>query len=146
MKRSRIILAALLLTMLFSLCACGADSTPPATAVPTSTQPAATAAPAPTPTERPMVTGYIATELTTPDWVKTWGSCDIANDTFYIGTETADGGVAVTAFDTLSESFRRYDIDTAGLHNAHSLYISAADNSVWAFVYEARTLEEISNN
>lgn len=146
MKRSRIISAALLLTMLFSLCACGADSTPPATAVPTSTQPAATAAPAHTPTERPMVTGYIATELTTPDWVKTWGSCDIANDTFYICTETADGGVAVTAFDTLSESFRRYDIDTAGLHNAHSLYISAADNSVWAFVYEARTLEEISNN
>lgn len=146
MKRSRIISAALLMTLLFSLCACGADSTPPATAAPTPVQPAATAAPAPTPTERPMVTGYIATEVITPDWVKTWGSCDIANDTFYIGTETADGGVAVTAFDTLSETFRRYDIDTESLHNAHSLYISAADNSVWVFVYEARTLDEIQSN
>lgn len=146
MKRSRIISAVLLLTMLFSLCACGTDCTPTVTAAPTPAQPAATATPAPTPIERPMVTGYIAAELPTPDWVKAWGSCDIADDTFYIGTETADGGVAVTAFDTLSETFHRYDIDTSGLHNAHSLYISAVNNSVWVYVYEARTLEEIRNN
>lgn len=145
MKCSRAIAALLLLTMIFSLCACGEESSPHANPTPTPVQDVTPATATPAPTERPTETGYIATEIAAPDWVKKWYSCDIANDTFYIGTDTTDGGLAVTAFDTVAEEYHRYDIDAQGLHNAKTFYISAADNSLWVYVYECRTEEEVQS-
>lgn len=138
----------LLAAMLPGLCACGASpaaSTPTVTAAPAADE---AAAPTPTATEKPRETvpGYIASEISNPDWVKRWGVCDIYNDTFYIAAATADGVPAVAAFDTRTEEFTRIDIALGELHNPSIYRVSVAADTLWLLMDEALTQEEAQSN
>lgn len=138
----------LLAAMLMGLCACGtgaAEPAPTATAAPAAAE--LTTAPTPEPTKRPRETvpGYIASEISNPDWVKSWGMCDIYNDAFYIEARTTDGAPAVAAFDTRTEEFTRIDIAADSLHNPYIYRVSVAADTLWLLVEEAPTQEEAEN-
>lgn len=140
---------ALLAAMLLGLCACGAspaEPTPTATAAPATAEPTAAPTPETVATARPTVPGYIASEIPNPDWVERFYTADVYGDKFYLQTKTTDGMPAVAVFDTLTDTFSRIDINLDGLHNPVIGEISAAENTLWLFVYETETLEEIQNS
>ena len=140
---------ALLAAMLLGLCACGtspAEPTPIATAVPATAEPTPASTQELTEKPRETVPGYIAAEIPNPDWVKSWGLCDIYNDTFYIAAKTNDGAPAVASFDTHTEEFTRIDITVSDLHNPYIYRVSAAADTLWLLVFENQTQEEVQNN
>lgn len=151
MKANRYVSVLLAAAMLFVMGSCVSDDAPDFHEVRTGAAPAA-AEPAVSAAEPDgvqtaaavqTVLGYAAEEIPSPDWVLDFGVCDIYNETFYIAAAAADGGAAVAGFDTRTEQFERYDIDVGTLHNPHTSIISAAENSLWLFIFESWTAEEL---
>lgn len=138
MKYKPVLSVFLLLSLTLSLCACGAPA--PSAGIP-STAAAPDASPAVTIAEpRPVsetVPGYVSTELETPDWVDSLGSCEILGDVMYFSARLTSGGRAAASYDTLSGEWRRYDLTLEGLSSPSVCGFSAAGNSLWFFFEEA---------
>lgn len=135
MKLKSFLSALLLLSLALSLCACGAPS--PSVGAPSETAPAVS--PAVTIAEpRPAtetVPGYVSTEIETPDWVASLGSCEMLGDVMYFSARLTSGGRAAASYDTLSGEWRRYDLTLEGLSSPSVCGFSVAGNSLW-FLFE----------
>lgn len=97
---------------------------------------------------RPLETvpGYISTELDTPDWVSSFGSCEIIGDTFYIIAQTTEGETRLAVFDTLSEEWSGIALEIGQSTNPHVDLLSATEDSVWIIFRDGRTEEEIASS
>lgn len=139
----------LAIVMAFNLAACGAAAKDEGTAPTVGTGSAGNGSGveiiAPVASNETMP-GYISTEIENPDWVDSWGGCEIIGDTFYILARAKDGGLWLAAFDTLSEAWRSYSLETGAALNPSSGLLSAAEDAVWILFREGRTDEEISRN
>lgn len=89
--------------------------------------------------------GYISTEIDNPNWVNKWGACEAINDNLYIIAYLNDGSIAIADYNTVSNSWNRYDIDTSTVYNYSVDCFSATENSFWILLREQFTPEEISN-
>lgn len=139
----------LAIVMVFNLAACGAagNGESPAGAPPNSDAGADNSVEIIAPVASfDTVPGFISTELENPDWVDSWGGCDIMGDTFYILARAKDGGARLALFDTLSEEWSSCPLETGASVNPSPGLISAAENSVWILFRENRTEEESRRN
>lgn len=91
------------------------------------------------------VMGYISTEIETPKWVNSFGRSDPIGDFFHIVAYTNDGGLAIASYDTLNDTWQRYDLNTEPAIYPGVELFSAAENSFWLVLRENYTNEEISS-
>lgn len=139
MKKTIALLFAVCLFLLCSSCGASAPSAEPGHTVLDKTEHVSKLqTPAPTPTEPPEYYRYVAEEISTPDWIVSVGKCAVAGDSVVFTAETAQG-MSVVSFDTHTEEFKRYDIDTSMLANPYYLRISATEDSVWLYGYDCLT-------
>ena len=131
MKRSISLLLAL--TLLFTMAGC-AGKDPETTPV----QPGTEAAPIAAQTQ--MQPGYVLQELPGPDWLwdctylidgwDTWG------DTIWIGRSALGAVPAVASYDTMNDSWQRYELDTGEARYPYLECISAAEDCLWVLLKE----------
>lgn len=109
------------------------------------TKPANTAGPS-----GELVPGYIPTEISSPQWVpkdiSLWASrWDTCGDTIWLGGTDDDGVLLAAAYDTLGDSWQRYDFDTGDARSPYLRDFSVTGDSVWALVQESPSYEEVSS-
>ena len=143
-KYTRLISVILACALLLALggCADSAVSTPQE--VPESTSNSITIAEPQGSTE--TVPGYLSTEIETPEWIESLGSCEPIGDFFHIVAYTNDGGIAVASYDTLNDTWQRYDIITEPAINPGVQFFSSAESSFWLILREGYSDAEIRSN
>ena len=92
------------------------------------------------------VMGYISTEIETPKWVNSFDCSDTIGNFFHIVAYTNDGGLAVASYDTLNNTWQRYDIITEPAIYPGVELFSAAESSFWLILREHYTNAEISSD
>ena len=137
-RPSRVLVLSFVFFLSLTLTACGRDTASSAAAPDGTAGPVHTAA---IPMTEP---GYISTEIVPPDWVESFGSRETLGDMFYISAATVDGSLAVAAYDTINDSWQRYDLDTCSAVNPGVSKFSASENSFWLLLRESRSDEEIA--
>lgn len=90
------------------------------------------------------VSGYISTELATPEWVGSFGKSEAVGDVFYIVSYTTDNRLAIAAYDTLHNSWQRIDLNTGDSIYPGVALFSASEEFLWVVLRENYTIEEIS--
>ncbi len=92
------------------------------------------------------VMGYISTEIETPKWVNSFDRSDTIGNFFHIVAYTNDGGLAVASYDTLNNTWQRYDIITEPAIYPGVELFSATESSFWLVLREHYTNAEISSD
>lgn len=141
MKRSISLILALTLLLTMAGCAGKAPETTPVQGSVENTAPTA-AAPA------RMQPGYVLQELPGPDWLwdctylidgwDTWG------DTIWIGRSALSALPTVASYDTLNDSWQRYELDTGEARYPYLECISAAEDCLWVLLKEWYSAEEMA--
>lgn len=148
MKRFFCLLLAAALTL--SLCACGSGRAPaPDGGKPADTDPAesggdkapSVAIPEPQAAAE-TVEGWISTEIESPDWAESLGGWDTLGDAIYLDAATAEDGLAVAAYDTLTGQWQRIDLDTGEAKYPGFVDLSVTEEDVWALLREGLSEEE----
>lgn len=129
MKR---ILAAIMALCLIFCSGCGGEK---ATAQSTPDTPADSTAQKSTETEL----GYVPTELAMPEDLSSIWGWDSYGDTIWLGGQSADGSLLILSYDTISEEFSRYALDTADARNPVPESFSVSADSVWVLLTESYT-------
>ena len=141
-KHTKLICAMLIAAVLLASSGCAHGASPAAQS------PAGTAADAITIAEPQMSTetvmGYVSTEVETPEWVKSFRCSAPVGDWFHTAAYTTDGGIAVASYDTLNDTWQRYDLDTEPAVCPTVEFFSAAEDSFWVVLRESYTDAEIS--
>lgn len=141
-KHIKLICTMLIAAMLLASSGCAHGATPAAQS------PAATAADAITisepqaPTETVM--GYVSTEVETPEWIESFKCSAPVGDWFHTVAYTTDGGIAIASYDTLNDTWQRYDLGTKPAICPTVEFFSAAEGSFWVVLRESYTDAEIS--
>lgn len=129
MKR---ILEAIMVLCLIFCSGCGAEKT---TAQNAADIPTATTAQKNTETEL----GYIPAEVAMPEGLSSIWGWDTYGDTIWLGGQNADGSLLILSFDTISEEFSRYELDTADARNPVPESFSVSADSIWVLLTESYT-------
>ena len=90
--------------------------------------------------------GYISTEIDTPDWIKSLGCCEIIGDVFYMAAYPKEGGIAAASYDTVKDEWQRYDLDTGSALYPSIDRLSATEDSLWVLLREGFSDEELEKS
>lgn len=90
--------------------------------------------------------GYIPTELAMPEGLSSIWGWDTYGDTIWLGGQNADGSLLILSFDTISEEFSRYELDTADARNPVPESFSVSADSIWVLLSESYAGNDIKYN
>ncbi len=124
----------LALAMLFSLCACGKRER--------------NDQPEPLVIGQPQISsetepGYVTTELPMPEGFQDFGGLQSVDNCLYFHAVTANECFAVLRYDTLTEEWQSWELDTGEAKYPRIEAFSAADGAVWIRLMEGYSDEEI---
>ncbi len=141
-KHIKLICAMLIAAVLLASSGCAHGASPAAQSPAyTAAEPITIAEPH-TPTETVM--GYVSTEVETPEWIESFKCSAPVGDWFHTVAYTTDGGIAVASYDTLNDTWQRYDLGTEPAICPSVEFFSAAESSFWVVLRESYTDAEIS--
>ncbi len=83
-----------------------------------------------------LLPGYKSTEIDNPDWVYSWGQCEVLEDVFYMIAYPNEGGLSVASYNTISGDWERYDMNTDPLIYPSVEGFSVIEKSVWILLRE----------
>lgn len=141
MKKLKYVLSILIcLSMCLSLCACG-DKPKPEDDLPAISDegrsPKDSSDLQSTPSTVDMVTveGWIGEEIKLPDWVSEHlRKTDVQGNTMYIAVMTKDGIPAAAAYDTINNSWQRWNISCDGIDNPVFRNFSVVGDNLYAIL------------
>ena len=128
MKRS-ILASIVLLTLLFSLCACGETSTQ--------------SDDSPTPSGE-TTEGWVPTRIPSPDWLRRTTGWETAGDVIYLTGLTPEGQLVAASYDTLSGQWERIDFTVADAYHPELNGLSLAGSSLWGLLHEGPSREDLN--
>ena len=142
-KHIKLICAMLIAAVLLTLSSCAVGTSPAAQSpAGDAAADAITISEPQTPTETVM--GCVSTEVETPEWVERFKCSAPVGDWFHTVAYTTDGGIAVASYDTLNDTWQRYDLGTEPAICPTVEFFSAAEGSFWVVLRESYTDAEIS--
>lgn len=89
--------------------------------------------------------GYITTELPMPEGYQDFGGLQSFGDSLYLHAETTDGGFAVLRYDTLTDEWQSWDLETGDAKYPRIEAFSVADGAVWVRLMEGYSDAEMVN-
>lgn len=142
MKRSLSLLLALTLLLTTAGCAGKRPEAPPAP------EPNIDDAASPAAAPAQMEPGYVLTEIPGPDWL--WDTTnrmdgwDTWDDSIWIGSSALSAVPTVASYDTLNDTWQRYELDTGEARYPYMERLSAAEGCLWVLLKEWYSEEEIA--
>lgn len=127
MKRG-ILASFVLLSLLFTLCACGKQEK---------------AIPAAISQTGEMTEGWVPSRIDFPDWLARSTGWETVGDTIWLSGLTPENQLVIAAYDTLSDEWTRVDFTTSDAYHPQMGRISLAKNSIWALLEEGPSREDL---
>ena len=130
----RILVFLLALALLVPLCACGKAAPGDDAELVVIGQPQVSAETEP---------GYVTTELPMPVGYEDLGGLQSCGNDLYLHARTQDGAFAVLRYDTQSDEWKSWDLDTGEAKNPRIEAFSAVEDAVWIRLMEGYSEEEV---
>lgn len=128
MKRG-ILASFVLLSLLFTLCACGKQEK---------------AIPAAISQTGEMTEGWVPSRIDFPDWLARSTGWETVGDTIWLSGLTPENQLVIAAYDTLSDEWTRVDFTTSDAYHPQMGRISLAKNSIWALLEEGPSRDDLN--
>lgn len=87
--------------------------------------------------------GYVPAKVSVPDWLGSIWGWDTYNDTLWLGVQKPDGDLLVAIYDTISDSWQSFALETKDIHNPVPLCVSVSGDSFWVLLKESYTEADI---
>ena len=92
------------------------------------------------------VPGYSSTEVPLPDWIASLGKTEMIGDAIYMRADTKDGGMAAASYDTMTDTWQRYDFDTGEALYPSVDNFTATEEAIWILLREGFSDEELESH
>ncbi|MBQ9686460.1 MAG: hypothetical protein IJV41_07970 [Oscillospiraceae bacterium] len=89
--------------------------------------------------------GYVTTELPMPEDYRDFSGLQSVGDSLYLHAETADGNFAVLRYDTLTQEWKSWAVNTGEAKYPQIEAFSVADGAVWLRLMEGYSDSEMVN-
>ena len=133
---NRMLCLLMALVMLLSLCACGNETSGENAEIIVIGEPQISSETEP---------GFITTELPMPEGYQDFGGLQSFSDCLYLHAETPDGGFAALRYNTLTDEWQSWELETGEAKYPRIEAFSVADGAVWVRLMEGYSDSEMVN-